>query len=170
MPMYRASSKYDSPRYHISRWHLIEHISNIFHLPALCILVNQITPHKDIWLQTTLNDHFMSPLAFSSATMLAHTFNTLTKVIEFRCTCSYCRCLNSSKAFFPCPHFTCPNVISIQVTTFRDAFCWKFSKCPLCSQALHTCQPSYSPQKHQIHNLFQWSYHEQSYLLQGQLQ
>jgi hypothetical protein len=57
-------------------------------------------------------------LLSSIATMLAHAFNTPTKVIEFGCTpCIY---RNSSNAFCPWPHFTWPNIMVVQETTFWD--------------------------------------------------
>jgi len=57
-------SKYGAPSYHISKWHLIEHSPSIVHAPTLCIRVHQTTPHKDIQLQTTLNDFLMNIPAF----------------------------------------------------------------------------------------------------------
>jgi hypothetical protein len=50
--------------------------------------------------------------------------STPTKVTEFGCTPSCCICQNSSSAFCPCPHFTCPNTMALQVTTSQDGILW----------------------------------------------
>ncbi len=47
-------------------------------------------------------------LLSSSATMLAHAFNTPTKVIESSHTPPCCICHNNSNVFYFHPHFTCP--------------------------------------------------------------
>jgi hypothetical protein len=60
MPMHGTSFKYDSPSDHISRWHLVKHSPSILNVPTFCIHVNQSTPHKDIHLQTNLNDVMMT--------------------------------------------------------------------------------------------------------------
>jgi hypothetical protein len=44
-------------------WHLVEHTSNILHVPTCCIHVNKGTPHKDIRLTTPFNELFMNMLA-----------------------------------------------------------------------------------------------------------
>ncbi len=36
--------------------------------------------------------------------------------------------------------------------------CWTLSKHPHCSHILHTCQPSYSPQRHQTDNHIGWAW------------
>ncbi len=49
---------------------------------------------------------------------------------------------------------------------FKMASCWTLSRhCP-CSHILHTCLPSYLPQRPPAHNLFEWSDHELSCHLQ----
>jgi len=48
-----------------------------------------------------------------------------TKVIESGNTPSYCICPNSSSAFYPCPHFTCPNIMVLQVTTSQNSILLK---------------------------------------------
>ncbi len=55
-----------------------------------------------------------------SATMLAHAFNSPTKVTELGCTPSCCICQNSSIASCPWLHFTCPNTMAVQVTISWD--------------------------------------------------
>ncbi len=42
---------------HLERWNLVEHSPNILNAPTFCIHVNQATPHKDIRLTTTLDEH-----------------------------------------------------------------------------------------------------------------
>jgi hypothetical protein len=54
--MHCTSSKYGGPSYHILRWQLFEHTPIILHAPTVCTHVHQATPHKDIRLETTLND------------------------------------------------------------------------------------------------------------------
>jgi hypothetical protein len=58
--MHGTSSKYGIPSNHILRWHLVEHSPSILYASTLCINVNQATPHKDIRLQTALNDLLMN--------------------------------------------------------------------------------------------------------------
>jgi hypothetical protein len=64
MPMHGASSKYGGASDHILKWHIVEHTSSIFHAPTLCMHVNQTTSHKNIKLQTTLNNLLMNTHAF----------------------------------------------------------------------------------------------------------
>ncbi len=59
-------------------------------------------------------------LPSSSAIKLAHAFGTPTNVTEFGCTPCCCIHQYSSSAFCPCPYFTCPNIMVLQVTTSRD--------------------------------------------------
>jgi len=56
MPMCVTSSKYGIPIDHIFRLHFFEHVSNILHVPTFCIYVNQTTTHKDVWIESTLNE------------------------------------------------------------------------------------------------------------------
>ncbi len=57
-------------------------------------------------------------LPSSSATTLAYAFSTPTRVTEFGCTPSCCIFWNTYSAFCPCPHFTSPNIMAVQLTTF----------------------------------------------------
>jgi hypothetical protein len=47
-----------------------------------------------------------------------------------------------------------------------NASCWTISKHLPFSHIWHTCPQGYSPQRHQIHNEFVWSTHEQVFPLQ----
>ncbi len=103
----------------------------------------------------------------SRATMLAHAFSIPTKVTRFGRAPSCCICQNSSSVFCHCPHFTCPYIMVVQVTTsWDDIFlnalqawhilqvwhskwpyhvmtsCWTLSKRPPCSHSLHTWKQS----------------------------
>ncbi len=60
MPMHSTSSQYGIPSHHISRCHVLEHCPSILNAPTFCIHINQTIPHKDIWLQTNLNDLVMN--------------------------------------------------------------------------------------------------------------
>jgi hypothetical protein len=116
-----TSSKYGSPSYYISRWHLVEHSLSFLNAPTLCIHVNQATTcaktsdSKSLW--TTC---WWTYMRFSIATMVAHAFSTPTKVTEFGHTPSCCICWNRFSAFCSWSHFTCPNIMAVQVSTFRD--------------------------------------------------
>jgi hypothetical protein len=44
----------------ILRWHLVEHLPTILNALAFCIHVNQAIAHKEIHLQTILNDLVMN--------------------------------------------------------------------------------------------------------------
>ncbi len=116
-----TTSKYGSPSYYILRWHLVEHSLSFLNAPTLCIHVNQATAHaktsdsKSLWMTC-----WWTYLLFSIATMVAHAFSTPTKVTEFGHTPSCCICWNSSSAFCPWSNFTCPNIMAVKVSTFRD--------------------------------------------------
>jgi len=56
MPMCVTSSKYGIPIDHSFRLHFVEYIPNVLHVPTFCIYVNQTTTHKDIWIESTLNE------------------------------------------------------------------------------------------------------------------
>jgi hypothetical protein len=42
------------------------------------------------------------------------------KLAKYSCTPSFCNNSNNSNTFYPSPHFTCPNMVAFQVTTFQD--------------------------------------------------
>jgi hypothetical protein len=96
--------------------------------------------------------------------MLAHAFNSPTKVTELGCTPSCCICQNSSIASCPLPHFTCPIPGWSKWQYLEMKFSWTLSKHSPCSHILHTCQWSFFPQRHQTHNQFEWAVYEQSRL------
>jgi hypothetical protein len=106
----------------------------------------------------------------SSSTTIQHPH----RKTEFGRTPSCCNCQNSSSAFCPCPHSTCPNIMAAQVTKvcllntlhasstlphFEKASSGTLSKHPQCSHIFQKCQPSYSTQRHQTHNDFEWAVH-----------
>jgi hypothetical protein len=62
--------------------------------------------------------YWWTHLPSSITNMSAHTFNTPTKATESSCTPSCCICQYSSNAYCPWTHFTCPNIMVVQVTTF----------------------------------------------------
>jgi hypothetical protein len=65
--------------------------------------------------------HVLAHLPSSRATMLlAHAFSTPTNITEFGHISSCCICWNNSIAFHDCLHFTCPNILAVQVTTFGN--------------------------------------------------
>jgi len=82
MPMHGTCSKYGIPKDHISRWHLVEHSPSILHAPTFCIHVNYAMAYKDIWIPSSLNGQLIVHLPSSSASILAYTFSTPTKVTE----------------------------------------------------------------------------------------
>jgi hypothetical protein len=49
----------------------------------------------------------------STTSILAHAFNTPTKVRKFGYTFSYYICQNSFNKFSPFPHFMCPNIMAL---------------------------------------------------------
>jgi hypothetical protein len=86
-------------------------------LPHFAYIIYQTISNKDIWIPTVWMVCWCAHLPSSSATTHAHAFSTPTKVTESSCTLSCCICQNRSSAFCPCPHFSCPDIITFQVTT-----------------------------------------------------
>ncbi len=121
MPMHGTSSKYGIGSNYISRWHLVEHSPSILHAPTFCIHVHQATAHTNIWIPSIWMICSWAHLPSSSATKLAHAFSTPTKVTESDLKPCCCICWNSSNSFWPCPHFTCPNIMLFQMTTSQDS-------------------------------------------------
>ncbi len=113
-----TSQNHCAPTDHILRWHLVEHSQSVFKAPTFCIHVHQATPTKTSNLEPLWMTWSWTLLPSSSAPMLTHAFQTPIKVIESGCTPSCCMCQNSSSAFCSCPHFTFPNIMAFQVTTF----------------------------------------------------
>jgi len=67
------------------------------------------------------------------------------------------------KCIRTCPYMAHPPSIAFQVTKSQDG---TLSKNPQGSHILGACPPSYSSQRHQTNNHFEWSAHELSYSLQ----
>jgi hypothetical protein len=123
-----------------SCWTFSQH----FPTPTFCIHGNQINPNKKSHSQPFWMFYTWTHLPFSNTTMSAHAFSSPKKIIEFGCIPSCCICPNSSITSYPCPHFTCPNIMVVELTTFWKGISWTFSKHSLGSHILHTCPPSYS--------------------------
>ncbi len=118
--MHDTSSKYGSPSDHSSRWCLVEHSSSILNAPTFCIYVQKILPTETSDLKPLWMIWWWTHLPSSRAAKLAHAFSTPTKETEPVRTLSGCICPNSSSAFCPWLHFTCPNTMAFQVTTSWD--------------------------------------------------
>ncbi len=123
---------------------------SILHALTFWMHVHQATP-----LQRHLHSihfqwstHVLAHLASSRATMLANAFSTPTNITEFGRISSCCICWNNSIAFHLYLHFTCPNIMAVQVTTFWDGIL--LNTLQATSQGchiLHTCPPSCTPTK-----------------------
>jgi hypothetical protein len=70
-------------------------------------------------------------LPSSSTTMLAHAFCSPRKVTESGHALSCLHLLKFAFAFYPCPPFTCPNIMVDEVTTFQDGILLKTLAAPL---------------------------------------
>jgi len=151
MPMDGKSSKYGIPTDHITWWDLVEHSPSILDNPTFCIHVNQATAHTDIWIPSTSNDLLISTPALFKCNNDGTCIQHPTKLTEFgRTTC--CLCIAFVK-IIPVPSaLACISHVQIsgqpKSPHFQMASCWTPSKYPPWSQILHTCQPSYFPQKH----------------------
>ncbi len=114
MPMHGTSSKYGIPSDQISRYHLVEDFPSILNAPACCIHVNQNIPHKDIQLTTILNELLMSkPALFKgnyASTCIQNPYKS-NRIWAPALSCCFCR--SSSTAFCSCPHFICPNIMTV---------------------------------------------------------
>ncbi len=157
MPMHGTSSKYGIPSDHISRWHLVEHYVGAWAssvLPHFAYMSTKILPTKAYESHPLSTICTWAHLPSSRATILAHAINTLTKIMIF---CHTPRISwKSCNDFYPWPHFTCPIIMAIQMTTSWDGILLNTPKRLTCSHILHTCPSNYSPQRHMIPNNFEW--------------
>jgi hypothetical protein len=125
--------------------------------------VNQATLHKDIWIASTFNDLVMdTPTLDSITTTLAHAFCTPTKVRKFDHTSFVLH--NLSKYVFQ--HLL--PLWALQMSQYHDGIPsdhisrWHMllnilQASSIWSNISHTSESSYSPQRHQTYNYFEWS-------------
>ncbi len=103
---------------HISiRWILLNTLQASSMLPHFAYMSTNLFPTKIIDIQPLWIICSWTLLPSSSSTTLAQAFSTPTKVTESSCTPSCCIHQNISRAFCPCPHFTCPSIMVVQVAT-----------------------------------------------------
>ncbi len=145
-------------------WNTFQASSMLLHVAHMS---TKIFPTKTSNSQPFWMSFSSANLPSSRATMLAHAFSTPTKVTEFGH-----------------PHFPVAFVEVVPLPSalalisyvpiswqskwphFEMATCWTLSKHPQGSHILHTCQPSYSPQRLQTLNHFEQTVHEQACHLQ----
>ncbi len=126
------------PSDHIVWRYLIEHSRSILHAPTLHIHITKQFPIKTSESQPLSTICSSAHLPSSSAAILVHAFSTPTNMTDSGSTPSCCICWKSSSAFCPCPHFTCPNIITFQMTTSCEGI-WLNTLCKHlpCSHSLH---------------------------------
>ncbi len=121
--------------YHGHAWHILQvwHSKRPHHVITSCWTVSKHLPCSHI-LHTCqpsyLPQKYLNPIHFDwspheptcplSVQLCWHMHSALPKVTESSCTPSCCIHGNSSSALWPCPHFTCPNIMVFQVTISCD--------------------------------------------------
>jgi hypothetical protein len=98
--------------------------------------------------------------------MLAHAFNTPTKVTRFGSKPSCCTCQNSSSAFRPWPYFTCANTMTFQVTTSQDGILLNTLQASSMLPHFAYMSTKLWKQRHQTHNHFEWAVNKQACYLE----
>ncbi len=125
------SSRSEELPYHARAWRILQvwHSKRPHHMMASCWTLSKhppgfhilhtcgpsYSPCKDISSHPLLMICSWTHLPSSSAITLAYAFSTPTKVTEFPSCCIF---WNTYSAFCPCPHFTSPNIMAVQLTTF----------------------------------------------------